>query len=162
MRCVLIALCLAAGCAADAGPPRWHRGPLRLCALEGVDADTLLAAAGAWEPYTLGMAMVDGGCDVEVLWGRPISTGATQVRLDDGAIVFARIWLHRDKPIGDAADDPDALDLQTILTHEVGHALGIEHSDDPRAVMYEHVLPGEVRRELTADDVDAVHALYAW
>lgn len=47
-------------------------------------------------------------------------------------------------------------DLPTILLHEVGHVLGIDHSDDRSAVMYYASGRGEQRRALTADDVAAV------
>ena len=52
-------------------------------------------------------------------------------------------------------------DLQAILTHEVGHFIGIAHSPDPAAVMYASYPPGSIsQRELTPDDVGAVCEIY--
>jgi hypothetical protein len=52
-------------------------------------------------------------------------------------------------------------DLQAILTHEVGHFIGIAHSAEPSAVMYASYSPGSVsQRTLTPDDVQAVCAVY--
>jgi len=52
-------------------------------------------------------------------------------------------------------------DLQAILTHEVGHFIGIAHSPDPSAVMYASYPPGSIsQRELTPDDVGAVCEIY--
>jgi hypothetical protein len=44
-------------------------------------------------------------------------------------------------------------DFQTVMTHELGHALGLGHSSDAASVMYGSLNPGEVRRELLADDL---------
>lgn len=52
-------------------------------------------------------------------------------------------------------------DLQAILTHEVGHFLGIGHSADDRATMYPSYSPGTLSiRELSPDDKKAVCAAY--
>ncbi len=51
-------------------------------------------------------------------------------------------------------------DLQSVLTHEIGHFIGIAHSPDPTAVMYSTYPPGSINRELSPDDVDAVCAAY--
>ena len=52
-------------------------------------------------------------------------------------------------------------DLQAIVTHEVGHFIGIAHSPDPSAVMYASYPPGSIsQRTLTPDDVGAVCEIY--
>ncbi len=48
--------------------------------------------------------------------------------------------------------------LLTILLHEIGHALGLEHSPDPGAVMYAEYT-GPVAG-LGQDDIDAIRRLY--
>lgn len=49
-------------------------------------------------------------------------------------------------------------DLETVLLHELGHALGLDHSAAKDAVMYASYLG--VRRALTLDDVYGITILY--
>jgi hypothetical protein len=51
-------------------------------------------------------------------------------------------------------------DLLSILTHEAGHFLGLDHSLDDAAIMRAALPSGEVRTELGADDVAAICTLY--
>jgi hypothetical protein len=56
---------------------------------------------------------------------------------------------------------PKAFDLQAVLTHELGHALGLDHSSIPAATMWPYGDQGETRdRTPDADDVAAVQATY--
>jgi hypothetical protein len=84
----------------------------------------------------------------------------TAFRRDSGELVDADILVNeRHFTWGDA--DPSRNDLQNALTHEVGHFLGLAHSDDPEATMYASAVRGEtVKRSLSDDDVAGARALY--
>ena len=72
-----------------------------------------------------------------------------------------------------AGADPAAIgagqyDFETIVTHELGHALGLGHSTDAGSVMYATLDTGAVRRTMTVADLnlrdsgsgaDALHAV---
>jgi MYXO-CTERM domain-containing protein len=52
-------------------------------------------------------------------------------------------------------------DLQSVLTHELGHALGIDHSEVSTATMFTYTDPGLCKwRTLSDDDVEAYAAAY--
>ena len=53
---------------------------------------------------------------------------------------------------------PSGIDLPTVALHELGHGLGLAHSNVPSAVMYAYY--GGPRRELTDDDVQGIQSIY--
>jgi acylphosphatase len=53
---------------------------------------------------------------------------------------------------------PSGIDLPTVALHELGHGLGLNHSNEKSAVMYAYY--GGPRRELTADDIAGIQAVY--
>lgn len=65
-----------------------------------------------------------------------------------------------DFSIAPTTSDPSAADLQTILTHEFGHFMGLSHSDNDRAVMWPEAGLGEIRRDLTSDDAAGMCSIY--
>lgn len=82
---------------------------------------------------------------------------------DTGEIYDADIEVNTAFNTVTITDDPSKIqyDLQAILTHEVGHFIGIAHSPDPRAVMFASYSPGSTsQRELHPDDIDAVCSIY--
>lgn len=63
-----------------------------------------------------------------------------------------------------AAEDPvfkDRYDLQSIVTHEAGHFLGLSHAIDAEATMFAHYDSGSTSlRSLSADDVAGACSIY--
>ncbi|TQM26456.1 putative peptidoglycan binding protein [Nocardia bhagyanarayanae] len=60
--------------------------------------------------------------------------------------------------IGAAAN---SLDLESVALHEIGHILGLQHSDDPGALMANEAIAfNTMRRALTNDDVEGIRKLY--
>ncbi|MCZ2110215.1 MAG: matrixin family metalloprotease [Dehalococcoidia bacterium] len=55
---------------------------------------------------------------------------------------------------------PINIDLQSVVTHEFGHALGLNHSGDSSAVMYFSYPAGTNKRMLTGDDIAGEQAIY--
>lgn len=54
----------------------------------------------------------------------------------------------------------DKLDFQTAMTHELGHALGLDHTYDRACSMYLYQTFAEVRRTLCADERTAIRGVY--
>ena len=51
-------------------------------------------------------------------------------------------------------------DVETVGLHELGHILGLQHSDVAGSVMFPSVSSNSTKRALTADDLGGIRALY--
>ncbi|XP_051117809.1 metalloendoproteinase 3-MMP-like [Andrographis paniculata] len=53
----------------------------------------------------------------------------------------------------------NAFDLETTALHEIGHLLGLEHSQIPEAIMFSTIDPGRTKG-LHPNDIEGIKALY--
>jgi len=80
----------------------------------------------------------------------------------DGEIVGFDMALNATHHEWSVDGSDDSNDLLNTLSHEFGHALGVDHSPSIEiATMYPSTFPGElVKRDLDTDDIDALLYLY--
>lgn len=62
--------------------------------------------------------------------------------------------------IGDKHMTSSINNLQALMTHEFGHVLGLDHSDNPGSIMYSPYHTYEYQMSLRTDDVNAARSLY--
>ncbi|MCL7028119.1 hypothetical protein MKW94_027129 [Papaver nudicaule] len=84
----------------------------------------------------------------------PLKTYAHAFAPRDG-----RLHLDADENWG-TGPASNEVDLESIVTHEIGHILGLLHTSDGRAVMFPTLGRGATRREIGADDILGIVALY--
>jgi hypothetical protein len=61
---------------------------------------------------------------------------------------------------GCVAGDPET-DLRNVATHEIGHFIGLSHSDVEESTMWCGAMPNEIKkRSLSVDDVDGLCDIY--
>jgi hypothetical protein len=86
-----------------------------------------------------------------------------------GQVVDADILVNGEKPLsmlteGASHRPPHAgapYDLAAVLTHEMGHVLGLDESDVPEATMWPKIRRGDTEpRTLAPDDEQGVEAIY--
>jgi predicted Zn-dependent protease len=95
--------------------------------------------------------------------GDTIDLGKSQftANLRDGTVAAATIELnecdHAFTAPGEATTG--GWDLQAVITHELGHVLGLGHSDNPAAVMHPNGRGAELRKP-HSDDMTALALIY--
>ncbi len=85
-----------------------------------------------------------------------------------GTIDYADIEINTASTVFALTDVDEGIDLQAVVTHEVGHYIGLAHSNDPDSIMVAAYCQSSDRcgesidraRQLSADDRAAVCALY--
>ena len=89
-----------------------------------------------------------------------VSDGHSRVdghdRIFEGDIVLGK----RARFSSVAVTPQDSYDLRSNILHELGHVLGLDHTDKEPAVMLPTLSLGLQRRTPTQDDIDGLRALY--
>lgn len=67
-------------------------------------------------------------------------------------------WVINGEILRSAAED--AVDLESVVVHEIGHLLGLGHSSIENAIMFPSISSGIRRVELAGDDIEGIQALY--
>ena len=76
-------------------------------------------------------------------------------------IVHFDIQINADDVYWSTTGDPNKHDLHNTMTHEFGHALGLEHSDETHASMSSTTSTGELsKRDVHDDDIQGFLSLY--
>ncbi len=104
------------------------------------------------ESETLGVTMTTTATDVGSDDGRG---GKTQFV---GQILDADIFFNPNKSFTTDAGTDTVQDLQTVMTHEIGHFFGLDHSAVVRAMMFPFAPDSE--RTLGTDDVAVMASIY--
>ncbi len=98
---------------------------------------------------------------------------ATEWPYGSDALAITSVWsdeasgqlFHFDIRLNPTVDwavdgDDDCFDLESAVTHEVGHVLGLEHTEVDEAAMFAVLGPGYLRRGLHDDDEEGLRFLY--
>lgn len=151
--------------------------------------DALVNAVSAWQESAVGLPTlvaqhgnantlgynVDGG-NTNTVYFEPeraeMANGALAITVltfdrEAGEILDADIVVNGEHRFGivdemDGADARKSYDVQNVLTHELGHFLGLgEDYDDRSATMYAYSLPGETnKRDISDRDAATIDHLY--
>jgi predicted Zn-dependent protease len=146
--------------------------PSRHVQHDGVVAATQ-AAVDAWNKVPGGQPrfryLAEGIPDVSVAFcrgrwqGDTIDLGNSRftASLHDGTVTSAQVTLNECDHVFHApsVSVQDGLDLQAVLTHELGHVLGLGHSTSPATVMYPSG-GGATSYTPTSDDETALALIY--
>jgi hypothetical protein len=106
------------------------------------------------------IGLISGGFSSETVIAHAYHPG-TEAMYGPGGTIMGDLHLNADKIF---VDDPDALpgtgvyDLETVILHELGHSLGLGHTEFPGAVMGSSYIGAN--RELSPDDIAGITTLY--
>ncbi|MDR1257804.1 MAG: matrixin family metalloprotease [Tannerellaceae bacterium] len=102
---------------------------------------------------TLRFAFVDGNS-----YGTIPGNHLAYVPVSTGITTMSYIELIYDKDENWANGGSSGINMNSVTLHEIGHALGLGHSDVLDAVMYSKYNSNKIN--LTQDDIDGIQALY--
>ncbi|XP_071109541.1 matrix metalloproteinase-19-like [Haliotis cracherodii] len=134
---------------------------------------TLKRVFGIWASQAnLTVVHSSSDADIEVVFGRGSHGDGNQYAFDGSGPQLAHAFGPGDAAVaGDIHfddderwtlddNDPTSKDLFVVALHEAGHALGMPHSRDRKAVMYAHYKGYDPSLSLSYDDVRKLQTFY--
>lgn len=103
----------------------------------------------------------------EIIWHTnwsnksPNLQGQTSLNWLKASIVEADIHINAVHFLLSLNPSPDEVDAESLILHELGHVLGLNHHSEPQSVMLEGLKLGETRRTLSEDDKTTVQCHYS-
>jgi hypothetical protein len=97
-------------------------------------------------------------------YGDQLAVTVSTIGAQSGRLVSTQVWINAQRPLAlDVTAQDKHYDLRGVLTHELGHVLGLGEADHaPEATMFPTFRRGETRqRTLATSDELAVTNLYA-
>jgi hypothetical protein len=92
---------------------------------------------------------------------RAIALTTTTYDTYTGQIVDADIEMNGEGFVFSATATTTVMDIQNTVAHEAGHTLGLDHSSDDEATMWNDAESGETKkRDLIQDDIDGLCFVY--
>ncbi len=104
--------------------------------------------------FDISFANIDGVNGVLAYAYYPAPNPNPETIAGDSVYDESETWVVTADPSG------STIDLRFVALHEFGHALGLDHSADPAAIMYPFYQVGLEPVELTQDDIDGIRTLY--
>lgn len=163
----------------DHKPIKWRKKNLNICLVKEANAIeninyVVIASMRTWNKlkFTPHFTFNDDLCDVNIKyerlkgWADPVPLATTVVYYNsyDGETASAEIVIndYYSSRLGDSAINKSLYDLQSIVTHELGHALGLnEDLTDNVSSMYVLTERGTIhKRILNSSDISAISKVY--
>ncbi|MFC2075406.1 matrixin family metalloprotease [Bdellovibrionota bacterium] len=154
---------------------RWAAPPVKISidSLDGPAHAVALAAAENWEiavgrqifhfvpaPQSNGSIVFTDEADWPATGASLRAAAHTKYQFGDKYLIHAVIYINAGKTFALDGTQP-GIDLETVITHELGHVLGLGHTKSPNSIMYPELSPG-VSKEITDPDLDLLLRLYGW